>query len=162
MSLDAFTYIFGQKMLQALAADFLLVISKNYMSSACLVYQIQCMENSWLHSMTDFNKICYHLLTEFLTLENVQPQQIHKHMIVIYTEDAPSYAMVKHWAAEFHRGEEAFNEPQPGRPSKAICEENCRAVENTVLQNFQVNVQLMANIVGISSVQLRRSCMNIC
>jgi len=41
--------------------------------------------------MTDFDKA----VIEFLTLpENLQPRQIHKRMIVVHGEDAPSYAMV--------------------------------------------------------------------
>jgi len=28
--------------------------------------------NSWLHRMTDFNKICYRVVMEFSTLENIQ------------------------------------------------------------------------------------------
>jgi len=41
--------------------------------------------------MTDFNKIRYRPVTEFLTLENVQqPQQIYKRMTVVYGEDVPS------------------------------------------------------------------------
>jgi len=40
--------------------------------------------------MTDFNKIRYCPVTEFLTLENVQPQQIYKRMTVVYGEDVPS------------------------------------------------------------------------
>ena len=41
--------------------------------------------------------------------------------------------------------------PGSGHPSEAVCEENCRAVENTVLQNCRVNVQLIADAVGIST-----------
>ena len=54
--------------------------------------------------MTDFNKIRYREVIEFLTLENVPPQQIHNGMTVVYGECAPSYAMVKRWAAEFRQG----------------------------------------------------------
>jgi len=86
--------------------------------------------------MTDFNKIHYHAVIEFLTLENVPPQQIHNRMTVVYSECAPSYATVKRWAAEFRQGRSSLeDEPQSGRPSEAVCEKNCRAVENTVLQN---------------------------
>ena len=60
--------------------------------------------------MTDFNKIRYRAVIEFLTLENVQPQQIHSRMTVEYGEDAPSYAMVKRWAAEFHRGRRSLED----------------------------------------------------
>jgi len=71
---------------------------------------------------------------EFLTLENVPPQQIYNQTTVVYGECAPSYATVKCWAAEFRQGRSSLeDEPQSGRPSEAVCEENCRAVENTVL-----------------------------
>ena len=83
--------------------------------------------------MTDFNKIRYRAVTEFLTLENVPSQQIHNGMTVVYGECAPSYATVKRWAAEFRQGRISLeDEPQSGRPSEAVCEENCRAVANTV------------------------------
>jgi len=73
-------------------------------------------------------------------------------MIVVYGECAPSYATVKHWAAEFCQGRSSLeDEPQLGRLSEAVCEENCRAVENTVLQKRRVNVQVIADTVGIST-----------
>ena len=36
---------------------FLLVFSKNFMSSACLLYEIQFIAFSWLHCMSNFNEI---------------------------------------------------------------------------------------------------------
>jgi len=96
--------------------------------------------------MTDFNKIRYRAVIESLKLENVQSQQIHSGMTVVYGEDAPSYATVKRWAAEFHRGRKSLeNEPRSGRPSEAVCEENCRAVENMVMENRGVSVQPIAD-----------------
>jgi len=57
-------------------------------------------------------------------------------MAVVYGEYAPSSATVKCWAAQFRRDRRSLeDEPQSGRPSEAVCEENCGAVENTVLQN---------------------------
>jgi len=73
-------------------------------------------------------------------------------MTVVYGKCAPSYAMVKRWAAEFRQGRSSLeDEPWSGHPSEAVCEENCRAVENTELQNRRVNVQLIADAVGIST-----------
>jgi len=101
--------------------------------------------------MTDFNKIRYRAVIEFLTLENVPPQQIHNRMTVVYGVCAPSYATVKRWAAEFRQGRNSFeDEPRSGHPSEAVCEETCRVVENTVLQNRRVNVQLIADAVGMA------------
>jgi len=37
----------------------LLVFIKNCMWTACLLHEIQSIENSWLRSMTDFNRTCY-------------------------------------------------------------------------------------------------------
>jgi len=108
--------------------------------------------------MFDFNKIRYRAVIEFLTLENVQPQQIHNRMIIVYGEDAPSYATVKRWAVEFRRGRTSLeDDPRSGRPSDAVCEENCHAVENIVLQNRRVNVHQIADSVGISDVNEART-----
>ena len=52
---------------------------------------------------------------------HVQPQQVYNRMAVVYYEHAPPYAVVKHWAAVFHRGRRSLdNVPQSGRPSEAV------------------------------------------
>ena len=104
--------------------------------------------------MTDFNKIRYRAVIEFLTLENVPPQQISQlnDCCLTYGECAPSYATIKRWAAEFRQGRNSIeDEPRSRSPSEAVCEENCCAVENTVLQNRRVNVQLIADAVGMTT-----------
>ena len=78
--------------------------------------------------MTDFNKIRYRPVTEFLTLENVQLQQIYKRMTVVYGENVPLYPMVTRWDAEFRRDRRSLqDEPRLVRPCEAVCEENCGA-----------------------------------
>jgi len=84
-------------------------------------------------------------------------------MTVVYGEDAPSCATIKRWAAEFCRGRKSFKvELLSRRPSKAVCEENCRAVKTVVLQNRRVNVQLIADTVGISTVPVKMILREFC
>ena len=75
-----------------------------------------------------------------LTPENVKPRQINNLMTVVYGKDVPSHVMIKRWAAEFDRGIGSLeDEPWSGRSFKAVCEENCRTVENIVLQHCRVS-----------------------
>ena len=84
-------------------------------------------------------------------------------MTIVYGECTPSYETAKRWTAEFRQGRSSLEgEPRSGRLSEAVCEENCRAVENTVLQNRQVNVQLIADAVGIRTGSVKTSCANTC
>ena len=84
-------------------------------------------------------------------------------MTVVYGEDVPSNATVKCWVDEFRRGRKSFEgEPLSGRPSKAVCEENCHAVETVVLQNRQVSVHLIADTVGISTSPVKMILREFC
>jgi len=69
-------------------------------------------------------------VTEFLTLENVQPQQIYKYkqMTVVYGEDVSSYLVVTHCLLSFVEAEEAFK-MIPGRDANAKL-----SVKKTVVQ----------------------------
>ena len=131
------------------------------MSSACLLHQIQYIQNSWLHSMTDFNKLRYRPVIEFLTLENVWPQQINKRMTVVYTVKMRHHMP---WSSagllSFVKAEEAFK-TRPGRGGRDVhpklSARNCRATEHTVLQNHQ-----LANGVSNSTGRVKWSCVNVC
>ena len=101
---------------------------------------------------SNLSKIRHRAVIEFLTLENVQPQEIHVRMSNVYGTEAPSYATVKRWAAEFRRGRISLeDEPRTGRPIEAVTEENCRAVKSMVMLNRRVNGFQIAASVGIST-----------
>ena len=74
--------------------------------------------------MTDFDN---RAVSKFLTLENVRPKQIHNRMTVLYMPRLSSALPT------FVEAEEALKfEPRQERPSEAVCEENCRSVEDIV------------------------------
>jgi len=58
--------------------------------------------------MTDFNETCCYAVTEFLTLQNVQPEQIPNRMVVVYGEYVPSYAISSAGQLSFAQAEEAM------------------------------------------------------
>ena len=50
----------------------------------------------------------------YLGLKNLSPKEIHEDMTATLGEDAPSYSMVKKWAAEFKRGRQSLeDDPRP-------------------------------------------------
>ena len=58
--------------------------------------------------------------------------------------------MVKRWANDFCQGRRSI-ETWSEHPSKAVCKEKCRAVENCAFKNLQVSVQLTEDTVGINA-----------
>jgi len=65
--------------------------------------------------------------------------------------------------AEFRRRRKSFEcEPRSKRPSEAVCEENCCAVETIVMQNRRVSVHLIADTVGISAGPVKMILREFC
>ena len=53
----------------------------------------------------------------YLWKKGLSPKSIHEDMVTTCGESAPSYAMVKKWAAEFRWGRKSFDDDDhPGRP----------------------------------------------
>jgi len=55
--------------------------------------------------MSNFNKIRYSAVIEFLNLDIIQPQVLHNWMTVVCGENVLSYAVVKWWTAVFCKAE---------------------------------------------------------
>jgi len=120
------------------------VFSENSVSSAWLFYEMQITEFRTQHSMSDSQAV-----TDYLTSEDIQPQQIHNQMTFMYGNSAPSYAIVTHWVAKFCWGRINFeDEPQSEYPPEAV-REKYRVAENVILQNCQNSVT--ADIMGINN-----------
>ena len=72
-------------------------------------------------------------------------------MVAKLGKDAPSYATVKRWVAEFKRGRQRLeNEPRPGRPVTVAKPEMVNKVHDIVMTDRQVTERYIASTVGIS------------
>lgn len=88
---------------------------------------------------------------KFLTKEGQSPTNIHKRMVNVYKEGAPSYDVVKRFAREFKCGRETLeDEPGRGRPETSTTLEMVEKVEKLVLEDRRIHVDTIARELKIS------------
>lgn len=72
-------------------------------------------------------------------------------MVATLGKDAPSYATVKRWVAEFKRGRQSLeDDPRPGRPVNVATPEMVNKVHDIVMTDRRVTERYIASRVGIS------------
>ena len=99
--------------------------------------------------MTDFNKIRYHAVIAFLTPENVPNDCCIWWMCTVICHGQVQGSRVSS-RQKHSRQKQPLRWAPVGTSVWSCLWRNCHAVENTVLQNHRVNVQLIADAVGIS------------
>ena len=78
-------------------------------------------------------------------------KEIHGELADIYGSSAPSYAQVKFWVGEFKRGRTSLeDEARSGRPLDATDEEMCKKVRDLVNSDRRIQVEKIAQVLGIS------------
>ena len=78
-------------------------------------------------------------------------KEIHGELADIYVSSAPSYAQVKFWVGEFKRGRTSLeDEARSGRPLDATDEETCKKVRDLIYSDRRIQVEEMAQALGIS------------
>ena len=54
-------------------------------------------------------------------------------------DEAPSYATVKRWVADFKRGHVSLtDDPRPGRPPTSVTPENINRIRELVEENYKI------------------------
>ena len=97
------------------------------------------------------DKIGERAVIQYLYKKGLTPKDIHNDMLATLGKDAPSYATVKRWVAEFKCGRQSLeDDPRPGRPVSVAMPEMVNKVHDTVMTDRPVTERYIARTVGIS------------
>ena len=87
----------------------------------------------------------------YLYLKGKTGKEIHGELADVYGSSAPSYAQVKFWVGEFKRGRTSLeDEARSGHPLDATDEEMCKKVRDLVYSDGRIQVEEIAQALGIS------------
>jgi histone-lysine N-methyltransferase SETMAR len=99
----------------------------------------------------DLWKLEYRSVIKFLVKQKKSAKEIHEQLVDVYRKDAPKYRTVEKWAALFERGRNSIeDDPRSGRPVDATSDENCKAVEDLVMNDRRLTVSEIAASISIS------------
>ena len=97
------------------------------------------------------DKIGERAVIQYLHKKGLTPEDIHNDMVATLGRDAPSYATVKRWVAEFKRGRQSLeDDSHPGRPVTVATQEMVNKVHDIVMTDRRVTERYIASTVGIS------------
>ena len=97
------------------------------------------------------SKAEYRAVMRYLYLKDKTGKEIHGELTDVYESSAPSYAQVKFWVGEFKRGRTSLeDEAMSGRPLDATDEEICKKVRDLVYSYRRIQVEEIAQALGIS------------
>ena len=91
------------------------------------------------------DNINHHAAIRYLGPKGLTPKEMHGDMVVTPEEVAPSYSMLKKWAAEFKRDRES-----PGRPVILTTQEAIAMVHDIIMADRRVTERYIATESGIS------------
>ena len=97
------------------------------------------------------SKVEYRAVIRYLYLKGKTGKEIHGELADVYGSSAPAYAQVKFWVGEFKCGRTSVeDEARSGRPLDAINEEMCKKVWDLVYSDRRIQVEEIAQALGIS------------
>ena len=95
-------------------------------------------------------------------LQGKMPKEIHAILKETLGEHAPSYATVKHWAAQFKRGDfSTCDAPRHGRHKTVTTPENIDKIHELILEDRRISAKSIAEQLGISCERVGSKFMKI-
>ena len=99
----------------------------------------------------NFNNMETRAVIKFIFLQGKEPKGIHAILIETLGENAPSYATVKNWVAQFRRGDlSTCGAPRPGRPKTVTTPEIIDQIHELILEDRRISAKSIAEQLGIS------------
>ena len=97
------------------------------------------------------SKVEYCAVIRYLYLKAKTGKEIYGELAEVYGSSAPSYAQVEFWVGEYKRGRTSLeDEARSGRRLDATDEEMCKTVRDLVYYDRRVQVEEIAQALGIS------------
>ena len=96
------------------------------------------------------SKVEYHAVIRYLYLKGKTGKEIHCDLAKVYGSSAPSYAQVKFWVGEFKRVRTSLEDEARSGRLDATDEEMCKKVRDLVYSDRRIQVEEIAQALGIS------------
>ena len=97
------------------------------------------------------SKVEYRAVIRYLYLKGKTGKEIHGELADVYGSSAQSYAQVKFWVGKFKCVRTSLeDEARSGRPLDATDEEMCKKVRDLVYSDRRIQVEEIAQALGIS------------
>lgn len=98
------------------------------------------------------NKMEYRAIIKFFVMEGLSTTEIHKKILKVLKEDAPSFSTIHRWASQFRRGHTTIeDDPRSGRPKTATTPQIIQKIHDMVLDDRRLKVREIASAAGISA-----------
>jgi len=86
--------------------------------------------------MRNFNNMEMQAVIKFFFLQGKAPKEIHAILTETLGEHAPLYSTIKHWVAQFKRGDfSTCDAPRPGRPKTVTTPEIIDQIHELILED---------------------------
>jgi len=118
------------------------------------LFLLQRLKGSTSGDARDFNTIDARALIKYFFPARQGAEGNSRHSSRNIRENAPSYATVKNWVAQFKRGDFSnCDGPCPGRPKTVTIPEIVDQIHELILEGRRISVKSIAEQLGISPEQ---------